>query len=337
MHESDPTKRIPKSLGTDAKLFGTYTLTDLAVALLPGVCVILLTQVVLPSSATMAGARLQAFTLPLAGVAIAVGVLFVYVTPPYTTSVAWLGTFVWFHRHPSKIAHEDAKQYTGLERVYPDRGAIERTDGALVGLVQVTPPTMALATDAEWAAKAEAFQTFCNTAVEFPIQIYSTTQPFPADEYLARYESRLEDPDVKATPRLAALLEHYIAWYAADLDERRMTIRDHYVVVPVTPAEVQFEHESLTQEFAGIPVVGLFVQAWLAPRIEAQRAALFDALDDRLRQIEAGVREIDGCHARRVEATEATRLVGEFWAGEPREYNSLRRVLRTRPLIGGGE
>ncbi|WP_117594471.1 hypothetical protein [Haloprofundus halophilus] len=335
MNQNDPTKRIPKSLGTDAKLFGTYTLTDLAVALFPGVLVILFTQVVLSPSTAIAGYRLQTFTLPVAGGAIALGALFVYLTPTYTTSLDWFATFIGFHRGSKELTHEDAKQYTQIERVHPDRGAIERTDGALFGLVHVTPPTMALATDAEWATKARAFEDFCNTVVEFPIQLYSTTQPFPTDEYLAQYESRLTDPDVKENPKLAALIEHYTSWYAADLDERRMTIRDHYVVVSVTPAEVRFERESLTEKLAAVPLLGLFVRARLAPRIEAQREAMFDALDERLRRIEGGLRGIDGCRAYRVDAEEATQLICEFWAGEQRDYQDITRVLRTRPLVGG--
>lgn len=334
MQDQDPTKRIPKSLGTEAKLFGTYTLTDLAVALLPGVTVVLLMQVVLPPGETVAGYRVQALTLPVAVGAIALGALFVYLTPAYTSSLEWIGTFLGFHRGQKVFTHQEAKPHTQIERVYPDDGAIERTDGTFVGMVQVSPPTMALATDAEWAAKADAFRDFCNTAVEFPIQLYSTTQAFPVEDYLAQYEARLDDPDVKANPRLAALIDEYLAWYAADLDERRMTIRDHYVVVSVTPGEVQFERESLLQKLAAIPLVGLFVRAWLAPRLEEQRASMFDALDDRVRRIEAGLRGIDGCDARRVDVTTATRLISEFWAGEPRDYGDMRRVLRTRPLVG---
>ncbi len=335
MHDRDPTKRIPKSLGTDAKLFGSYTLTDVAVGLLPGVLVVLATQVVLPPGLTVAGYPLATLTLPLAGAAIALGALFVYLTPDYTTSADWLATFVGFHRSAKRLAHEAARPYTQLERAHPDRDAIERADGALLGVVQVDPPAMALATDAEWAAKAEAFRDFLNTAVEFPIQLYSTTQRFPVEAYLDRYESRLSDPDVEANPRLAALIERYVDWYAGELAERRMTIRDHYVVVPVTPAEVQFERESLTRKLARLPLLGALLSAWLAPDAAEQRAAMFDALDERLRRVELGLREIDGCAAHRVSAGEATRLVAEFWAGEPLEYGDLRRVLRTRPLVGG--
>jgi len=98
MSSRDATKRIPKAIGTEAQLFGTYTLTDLAVGLFPGVAVLLLMQVVVPPAATVAGYGLQSLTLPLAAIAIAVGATFVYLTPPYTSSLDWLGTFAGFYR-----------------------------------------------------------------------------------------------------------------------------------------------------------------------------------------------------------------------------------------------
>jgi len=335
MHERDPAKRIPKSLGTDAKLFGSYTMTDIGVALFPGVLVILCFQVILPTSMAVGGYRLETLTLPLAGVMILVGAIFVYLTPAYTTSADWVAAMVTFYQRSDELGHNEAKQHTQIERVYPNRGAIERTDGAFLGLVQVAPPTMALATDDEWGQKAEAFQNFLNTSVEFPIQIYSTTQAFPAEKYLAQYESRLDDPDVEANPQLEALIENYVEWYEQELDERRMTIRDHYVVVPVTPGEVQFERESLVQRLAGLPVLGVFVRAYFAPPEEERRDALFEELDDRLRRIRTGLREIDGCNAHRVDIAEATRVISEFWAGEPQDYGDMEQVLRTQTMVGG--
>jgi hypothetical protein len=113
-----------------------------------------------------------------------------------------------------------------------------------------------------------------------------------------------------------------------------MTIRDHYVIVAVTPQEVQFERESLTQSLAAIPLLGLLLEAWLAPAGVEQRAAMFDALEERLGRIETGLRDIEGCSAHYVDAGEASTLIGEFWAGEPREYEDTDRVLRTRPMVG---
>jgi hypothetical protein len=230
-------------------------------------------------------------------------------------------------------SHATALEHTQVERVHPEQDAIERADGTLVGMVQVDPPSMALATDREWHQQAAAFQDFLNTTVDFPIQLYATTRPFPVDRYLSKYEDRLTDPDVKDNPQLATLIERYTEWYATELEERQMTIRDHYVVVPVTPREVRFERESLTQKLAKLPVLGPFVQVWLAPRIEEERAAMLDALDERLRLVARGLREVDGCVTRRVSSGDATRLVAEFWSGEAIEYEDISKVLRSEPVI----
>lgn len=332
---TDPAKRVPKSMGTDAKLLGTYTLTDLAVALFPGVVVVLVMQLVVPSTATIGGYSVQTLATPVAGAAILVGVVFVYLTPSYTSSLDWVSAMLGYHRRPKNHSHEAAKAYTQVERVHEDVDAIERTDGAFVGVVQVDPPMLALATDAQWERTTTAFQEFLNTTVEFPVQFYSTTRPFPVDEYLARYESRLDDPDVRANPRLSALIEDYVEWYASELEDRRMTIRDHYVVVPVRPAEVQFERESIVDQLSRIPLLGLFVRALTAPPVETQRAILGQALDERLRRATAGLREMDDCTASRVPAVDAVELVGDFWTGEDLPQGDLSQRLRTTPIVGG--
>lgn len=333
MTTHDSTKRIPKSIGTETKLFGTYTLSDLAVGLFPGVLVILVLQTIVPEGATVFGYAIQSLMLPLAVLAIVVGGVFVYLTPMYTSSLDWLTTFVKFHRSATEHDHDAAKEYTLIDQIHPARGVLERTDGAFLGMVQVNPPTTALATNEEWRSMAQAFQDFLNTTVEFPMQIYSTTQTFPVDEYISRYESRLSDPDVTSNPRLAALIEQYIEWYGSELQQRQMTIRDHYLIVSVSPDEVHFERESLTRQLVDLPVLGLFVQAWFAPPIEEERDAMFTALEERLRRVQAGVREIEGCGSRRVPVDEMVSLVGSFWAGEQIEYEDMERVLRTHPLI----
>ncbi|SNZ15341.1 hypothetical protein SAMN06269185_2462 [Natronoarchaeum philippinense] len=335
MSTNDPTKRIPSSIGTDTQLFGKYTLSDLAVGLFPGVVVILLAQVVVPPEASLAGISVQTLTLPFAGAGIAVGALFVYLTPTYTTSMDWIGTFLGFQRRETQHAHVETTEYTHLKRVYPDDGVLERTDGTLFGLVQVDPPSMALATTDQWRTQSRAFADFLDTVIEFPIQLYSTTRDFPVEEYLAHYEDRRTDPDVQANPQLEALIDEYVEWYRTDLEERRMTIRDHYVIVSVAPEEVQFERESLTQKVARIPVIGLLLRAWFAPRSAERHEAMLTALSGRLQRVEAGLREMDGCGAHQIDADDATQLLGEFWSGEPIEYGNLRSALRTRPVVGG--
>ena len=332
---SQPAKRIPKSLGTDAKLLGSYTLTDAAVALFPGVVIILVTQTVLPASLAIRGYQIQGLTLPLAAIAIAAGAVFVYLTPTYTTSLDWVLLMVRFKRQPRTEAYETATECTQIERVYPDRDVLERQDGAFLAFVQVTPPPMALATDAEWEAKATGFQEFLNTAVTFPIEIFSTTQAFPVETYLAHYRARRDDDDVKANPRLKALIDNYIEWYERDLRARQMTIRDHYIIIPVTPQEVRFERESVLSKLVGVPVLGAFISAWNAPSQSEEQAAMFEALEERTRRVETGIREMEGCQVGRVSGEDASRLVAEFWAGKDIDYGDLSQALRTTPLVGG--
>lgn len=335
MTDPDPAKRVPKAIGTRPKLVGPFTLGDVAIALLPGVLLILAVQLVLPPDATLAGHRLQPLAVPLAGVGIAVGLLFVYLTPAYTSAGAWIAQFLRFRTNPRRLDHEPATHHTHVARVHHDLEAIERTDGALLGVLAVDPPSMALATAADWRRTAEAFANVCNTVVEFPIQLYATTTPFPVAAYLAHFEARLDDADVKANPRLAALIEDYLDWYAAEIDDRRVTIREHYVVVPVADHEVDFDPESHLAKLGRLPLLGLLVRAAFGPGPEERRAALAAALDLRLARLEHALRGIDGLAAHRVSAVDAARLVGEFWTGDALDETDLDRVLRTRPLVGG--
>jgi len=328
MNGTDPSKRIPKSLDTDTDLFGTYTMTDLAVAFLPGVFVMLCMQIVLSPSSRVAGVVIQDLTIPVAGAGVAVGVLFVYLTPAYASSLEWLTAFTTFHTQRLRNADADPTEATGIRRIHADANVIERTDGAYLALVEVSPPTMALATDAEWARKAEAFQDFCNTTLGFPIQIFSTTKPFPVEEYLSRYEARLSDPDVQANPQLRTLIEEYTAWYETDLEARQMTIRDHYVVVPVEPRAVQFESESPFSRLISVPLLGLFIEVWLAPPEAERTERLRKAVDDRAERVVSGIRGIEGCDASRIDANEAAGILAEFWNGASRE--SITRSLAER-------
>ena len=87
MAHRDPAKRIPKFIGTDPTLVGTYTITDAAVALFPAVLVLLAIQMVVPASFSVAGYTAGTLAIPLAIGAVAIGALFVWLTPGYTNSL----------------------------------------------------------------------------------------------------------------------------------------------------------------------------------------------------------------------------------------------------------
>lgn len=331
----EASKRVPKSLDGGTPLFGTYTVTDLLVTTLPAVAVVLGMQLFVPPETTVAGYRVREFTLPVGGVGVLLGAVGIYLTPDHRAADEWLATMLGYQRRPAQQSHATASEYTQVERVYPAADAIERADGALVSMVRVDPPSMALATDAEWRDRAAALQDFLNTTVDFPIQLYATTRPFDVDTYLAHFEDRLSDPDVRENEHLEQLIEEYVDWYADDLERRQTTIRDHYVVVPVHPREVRFEDESIVQKLTRLPVLGVFLQVWLAPGLEEERAAMLDQLDERTRLVARGLREIDGVNTGRVAAGHATELVAEFWRGETVQIDDPEQVLGRTPIVRG--
>jgi hypothetical protein len=329
----EASKRVPKSLDSGTPLIGNYTVADLLVAALPAVLVVLGMQLFVPPETTVAGYRIRAFTLPIGAVGVALGAIGVYLTPDHRATDEWLATMLEYRRRPSQQSHATASEHTQVERLYPAADAIERADGALVGIVRVEPPSMALATDAEWREQAAAFQDFLNTTVDYPIQLYATTRPFDVDAYLAHFEDRLSDPDVRENDQLEQLIEKYVEWYADDLERRQTTIRDHYVVVPVHPHEVRFEAESIVQKLTRLPVVGVFVGVWFAPGLEEERAAMLTQLDERTRLVARGLREIDGVSTGRVSASRAAELVAEFWRGEAISIDDAEQVLGTNPIV----
>ncbi|MDY7082628.1 MAG: hypothetical protein SXQ77_09545 [Halobacteria archaeon] len=327
-------KRIPNKLGgSGTKIIGNLTLTDVAVIGLPAVVVILFERLFLPSKFVIYGVNLKLLTIPLAILGAGVGALFVYLTPKYIDSLDWLSQFLDFRLDDKEVSHEEAKEYTHIEEILPEHDAVVRSDDALVGAVHVEPPNVALATSEERSMWKDEFQDFVNNSVEWPIQIYSTTSEFPTDEYLGHYEGRLNDDDVQSNEKLAELIEGYTSWYESELEQRRMTIREHYVLVPVSPREIRFEPDSIYDKLADIPVVSFVVQKLKKKPDAEERAAMAKELDERLKQVESGVGNITGCETTRVKAGEMTRLVIEYWKGEEIEHGNLSNRIQTRPVI----
>ena len=114
-----------------------------------------------------------------------------------------------------------------------------------------------------------------------------------------------------------------------------MTIRDHYVVVPVTPAEVQVGRGSLLATLCNLPEVGSLVTVWSSPPPAEQRQALFETLADRLDRVRRGIHDIDGCRAQQVDAPTAAQVIADYWAGQTQTHGEMDNRLRSRPLVGG--
>jgi len=125
-----------------------------------------------------------------------------------------------------------------IERIHKQGGAVERTDGAVVGAVKVDPANMALAANREWEQIVNDWEGYLDNTVDYPIQIYSTTKTFPVEEYMSQYNSRLNDPDVKNRPVLKALIQSFTSWYSEYLGYQGTNQREFYIVIAVQEHEV---------------------------------------------------------------------------------------------------
>ena len=355
MSSSDPTRRVPKKLDESDEFFRGYTLDDLLVGGMPFIVAVLLTAYILPPNLRYVG-------YVLAAVGLVVGAVAVYATPDYLTASEWVSTYAHHIRRPKEVAHvryefgsarqqrdlpessfyeldERTQELTDLKRVHTDRDSVERFDGAFVGAVRVEPANMALATDRRWRDNVAAFADFFNNSVEWPVQMYSTTSEFPVEDYLRRRERRLDDDDVAGNPVFRRLIEEWLDWYPRELEARGTNIREHYVIVPVRREEVTGPDggDGVFDALADLPVVGgLFgaVSSGDGMTEEETRARALDELDERLRMVKnEGVQNLDGCRAHRVEAAGLTRLLAEFWEGEPAEF--VDSAVNGSPVVAG--
>ncbi|MFB6312186.1 MAG: hypothetical protein ABEH64_13515 [Salinirussus sp.] len=327
----DSEKRIPKSLDTDTSLIGGYALSDLAVAVGPAVGLIVLTRTVLPTAPTVFGVHA---TIPAVLVLLLIGVVLVTLTPAHAGSLAWLRRLFRFAVSKRRLPHATARRHTRVSRLRSEYNAIERTDGGLIGAVRVDPVSMALASEQDWSRKAEGFADVLNTAVDFPIQLYSTTRPVPIDDHLSRYEDRLDDPDVANNPQLQTLIEDYVQWAASQHKRQQASVREHYVIIAVTPREIRVEGGGLRSWVGKCERFGSLWNGLLGPSEAAVREAMGTELAERSRRVVRGLSGIDGLAAHRVEAVTVGTVVEEFWVDTDLDTHDSQRYRKT-PIVTG--
>lgn len=333
MGDNDPERQIPNSIGSDEKLVGPYTLAEVAVVLLPGVLVIVGIQLLGPYGFVF-GLELRRLAIPLVVAAMGVGLVIVHLTPHHMDSLEWIASVLTFvRRRRRRIPGRDPRAI-GVRRIHRQRDAVERTDGGLVGIVQVDHSSMALADGDDWRRATSSFADFLITTVEFPIQLYSTTRNVDADVHLAPYEDRLADPDLRDNQRLQSLIEGYCRWYRRSVTDRQTIVRYHYVVISVVPGEIDLRQRRVSGSWS-LPGIDHLRKLVGATRAADRKSRQFRTLDRRCQKVSDGVDKVHGCVGTRLDAVEVTRLLRGFWTGRRGEDSDLDQVLHTPPLVGG--
>ncbi|ELZ83554.1 hypothetical protein C454_04552 [Haloferax gibbonsii ATCC 33959] len=294
------------------------------------------------------------------------GLLTVYATPSHRTTTAWLSDLVHYYLgRPSLttayadteadatgnqtqtfgdynpfVPTEQTQDLTNIAAAWPGAGALERTDGTMVGMVELNPSNMDFAMSGDWAQRQHVAETFANNELDFPLVLHATTRPFPVDRLIDRIDDRLTDEDVTESPAFERLLTEYRETRPEEMAGTQEIC--YYLGVEVDPFEVYSDlHEEDTplERLTALPLVGVLLTPFVTRRerlTEAEvRARLFDAVDTRCRTLETElIGKQRGWAARRLSTTEQFLLSVEFWNGAVHEYGDPEASIRTAPALG---
>lgn len=274
---------------------------------------------------------------------VVVGVLLYVVPEPEPSAFAWVRQVAGFWRQESERSVVDTnpenrtETETRVERFHPDAGAVERTDGALVGGIRVEPANLSLATGEEWNAAADALGDAFNS-LEFDIFIHSTGREVDTETFVEAYEDRADDPDLAGNDRLADLAEHYRLEYeqSFDIAAFNYAVREFYILVSVGEREVQLEDYGAFGRLTNLPLVGghLRTVAGAASRLTGPETVVEQRrqLASRVEDVEDAIRGVGGCSTEVVSAEELAGVVREFWTGETPEFGGGEAV-RSSPVV----
>ena len=312
---------------------------------------------------------IDAIVFPLVLVGVVLGIATVYAAPNHLPASVWLAD-VWryytrrprwtfgsptdttaVHPRAAKRTDGGVAQYnpfapeertqdlTNVERAWPGAGAVERSDGALVAMLEIDPANMDFAMSGDWADLQEHGEEFVNDEQDFPLTFHATTRPFPSERLTEQIEDRLEDDDVSENPIFKELLQEYHETRPDDL-EGTQQLR-YYLGVEVHPFEVYNEdrdERSPAEKLTQIPVLGILFTPFVTRReqlTEAEvRAKMIDTLDTRCRTIETEfVSKANGWSSRRLDTVELFVLAMEFWSGDHLEYGDETAAIRTMSAV----
>ncbi len=313
---------------------------------------------------------IDALTLPLIMIGIAVGVAVVYASPPHLPTTTWLSDSARYYFLRPRMTYNvprsvrsdlDAKatmntsggvvQYTPfrpdertqdltqIKRAWPGARTIERTDGSMVTMLEVDPGNMDFAMSDDWANIQSLGESFANNDLDFPLTVYTTTRSFPVEKLTTQIDKRLGDRDVSESPVFRRLLEEYRQERPKELKDTQSI--QYYLGVEVAPIEV-YQHTraepSPLERLTTFPLIGLLFIPFVTRReqlTEAQlRAQLFEELEARCRTVQTElVGKAHGWSSQRLSTVELFVLSMDFWNGEEHQYGDQRNVIRSQPAI----
>lgn len=309
--------------------------------------------------------RLGATGIVLTGLLMFCGGILVYISPGYVNVKEWIHTVWYYTKQPAEInnvsspaesdnsslrdaVQEDrsTSEFTNVQRFYPEKDAIERTDDRLVGALKIEPPNMDFATPDDWVRVMTACEEWVNKSLEpgFEVQLYVTTRSFPIDAYIENLQHRLSDEDVRKNAVFEAMIQETIEQRPLQLQDAGTEVPHFYMIVDVGEDDISNPaggDKSPLQKLVDIPIVGIPIELVTSIRGDVterrQRVQMGTQLERKLQRIESNlIQGIEGYDSRRVPIEEWVAMLGHFWEGEEPDFDSEERQrIRAQPAVTG--
>lgn len=242
----------------------------------------------------------------------------------------------------------DTIEVTGVERLISARhggqdvGFVERDDGDVVGVIKVDQGVnLDTGTDGQVSRSVESFASFLNHSLDFPVQFHLTNRKFNPDNYLEKYEERLNDEEVIDNPVLQTYIEQYTKKSRQFYDTT--LIREYYVVIPVSKSDVrQREPDSGLLNVSAMPGIGPVLSELLGA--SDQRNLHEDYIVDRQvkevnnrmdKFVNAGIQGLNGASASKLDVDECATLLKRFWEGRDMGHREGDSLVRSHPVVKG--
>jgi hypothetical protein len=329
------TNIIHDSLGDTTEFWGSYTLGELLLFILPvfGWLVIMGLPFLPPGA-----------ILPVTIGAIAAEIfLFLLhkVRPNHYRLTEWLRVRAFWLAKKEEYTHgegnQDTRRLTRLKRIMPH--GIERIDGAHVGAVQVRPANLALEDSDQWNQAVKSLTGLVNN-FEGTAKIYVTTRDVDNTAHIQAHKVRLEDADTANHPIFRGVLMEWLNRHTADdgsvLSETEMQ-RQYYIIVSVTDADIddlERDSDSVLRYLSRVPLLGRLAARFDSGELTETEREEYKAkkLRDRLTTVSRGVDSLYRCRSEPVTPYALAQLTKDYWACEARQYDDIATAASVSPI-----
>lgn len=356
-------RKIPDQLGAsdhlfeDAPLVGTVDLNDGIIALAPAILSLFVTQNLLPDAYAGLGLLIPV----VLGI---LGMSLLLIKPNYLTLGEWVSAWREYRNRPTErrkqlatdggkpidsievTPDDDTRRITGVHKIHPEYNAVEREDGAMVGMVRFSGANLDTADEQEFRGAIANFANVMNTQLEYDIQLYLPMKRFDPTGQLKMYDERRGDEDVALNPLMQQYLEDRIGWLATM--SANSFIREYYAVVSVTKFEVIEQTSTGESGGNGSALKSLPAGEVLHDAIKGATGGgrgmmsdrdierrQFEELQRRLEELSMMLAVGENNDGYIVEADDAGILLKEFWEGVSVQGEEAEDYIRKRPYVVG--